>query len=358
MGALGLAAACVLAAGCCALSAPRHQGPPSDHFDGSRFFNPGAHDERGVGAMLRWMTHRHPGPWRKWTDAPRGRAPVRRVEPGAMRVTFIGHSTVLLQMDGLNVLTDPVWSDSVGPISGIGPRRHCPPGLYITDLPPIDVVLVSHDHYDHLDLPTLESLAEEHHPRVVTGLGNGALLESHGIGRGIELDWWQSVDISSPDGRALLRVTSVPAKHFSMRGVCDRNESLWSGFVITGPSGSVFFAGDTGYGPHFRAIASRVGSIRLALLPIGAFRPREFMGPVHMSPDEAALAHRDLGARTSMAIHFGTFAQADDGQDEPATDLVAALQRANELRDRFWILANGESRDVPRADVAIDDRAP
>jgi L-ascorbate metabolism protein UlaG (beta-lactamase superfamily) len=221
-----------------------------------------------------------------------------------------------------------------------GPKRVRPPGIRFEDLPHIDAVIVSHDHYDHMDLPTLKRLQKEHHPRFVVPLGNAAILESAGILGAVELDWWQS-DAVAPG----VKVTATPSQHFSNRGAFDQGNALWASYVIEGKSGRVYFAGDTGYGPHFKEIARRLGAPRLALLPIGAFRPRWFMGPVHMAPEEAVKAAKDLGAALSLGIHFGTFRLADDGEDEPAAQLAQTL--ANEPGVRFEVPQFGVGRDVP-----------
>ncbi len=329
-------------AGCCVFSGPRHTGPVTDHFDGEKFVNQGAVEEHGFGAVLKWATSRKPGPWREWTDAPYGPPPPRRVGLGELRVTFINHATTLVQMDGVNVLTDPIWSDRCSPVSFAGPKRHRPPGLRFEDLPPIDAVVLSHNHYDHTDLPTLRRLEDAWHPRFFTGLGNRALLEKAGLGRVTELDWWQEEPLAPG-----VSVSSVPAQHFSNRGMCDRGGTLWTGYVVKGPAGPVYFAGDTGYGPHFRQIRERFGPVRLALLPIGAYKPEWFMSPVHTSPAEAVRAHQDLEAGTSMAMHFGTFSLGDDGQDEAPAELAIALEKAGPAAGRFWVLGFGEGRDVP-----------
>jgi L-ascorbate metabolism protein UlaG (beta-lactamase superfamily) len=317
----------------------RHLGPASGHFDGRRFHNP-REEARGFLDFARWMATRRPGAWRDWIQPPRFPPPPRRVE--GLRVTFVNHAAALVQAAGANILTDPVWSERVSPVSWIGPRRHRPVGVAFEDLPPIDLVAVSHDHYDHLDLPTLDRLWRRDAPSVVTGLGNRALLASRGIGGAVELDWWQTLAVSDR-----LTVTCVPVQHFSGRGILDRNRTLWCGFVFSTAAGDVFFAGDTGYSEDFRRVRDRHPSIRLALLPIGAYRPEWFMGPVHASPAQALQIHRDLGARTSLAIHFGTFRLADDGQDEPAEEIRRLLDAEPEPKPRFWVLENGEGREVP-----------
>lgn len=325
----------------CALSAPRYHGPPSDHFDGKRFHS-AEPLEQGFGDLLRWITHRERGPWRDFTDTPPGDKPPERVTGGTLRVTFVNHSTLLIQMDGANILTDPVWSERVSPVSWAGPRRHRPPGIRFEALPPIDAVLVSHNHYDHLDVPTLRRLAKAQRPAVFVGLGNTKFLEKRRVSGASDLDWWESASIGEG-----VTVTAVPARHFSTRGLFDRDRTLWCGFVVQGPSGSVFFAGDTGWGSHFEKIGRRFPNLRLALLPIGAYRPRWFMAPAHIDPEDALRAHETLGAATSIAIHFGTFAQADDGENEPTAELRAALERRPDPRPRFLLLDNGESVEVP-----------
>ncbi|HEY6066206.1 MAG TPA: MBL fold metallo-hydrolase, partial [Thermoanaerobaculia bacterium] len=299
-----------------------------------------------LGDVVRWMATRKPGPWRKWTEIPPAAAPAWRVGAGEMRVTFVNHATVLVQMDGVNVLTDPIWSERCSPVSFAGPRRVHAPGLRFEDLPPIDAVLVSHNHYDHMDVPTLRRLEQERRPRIFVPLRNRRTLERRGVAGAEELDWWQSARISEG-----IQVHAVPAQHFSGRGLFDRDRALWAGFVVTSPAGSTYFAGDTGFGPHFAEIRKRLGPPRLALLPIGAYRPEWFMSRVHMSPDEALRAHGILGAGTSAGIHFGTFRLADDGQDEPA-QRIEELLRGGDPPPRFWILGPGEGRNVPAVEMS------
>jgi L-ascorbate metabolism protein UlaG (beta-lactamase superfamily) len=318
---------------------PRYRGPRSDHFDGREFHNLEPTAVRGFRDLLCWRRTSRPGPWSEWIDSKPGPTPESRVAD--LRVTHVNHSTVLIQMDGMNLLTDPVWSDRASPVSWAGPRRHRVPGLRFEDLPPIDVVLLSHDHYDHLDVSTLRRLAVAHGPRFVVPLGVGALLRSKRIGRVEELDWGQAA-------KGAPRISSVPAQHFSGRGLRGRNTTLWCGYVIEGRGGPVYFAGDTGWGPHLRDIRLQFGPVRLALLPVGAFLPRWFMAPVHLSPQDAVEAHRALEASTSVGIHYGTFRVADDGIDEPRVELERAAAGAGD--PRFWLLPFGEGRDVPPLD--------
>lgn len=258
--------------------------------------------------------------------------PPSAVESPSLLVTFVNHSTVLLQQPGLNILTDPVWSERASPVSFLGPRRHRLPGIEFDRLPPIHAVLLSHNHYDHLDLPTLRRLAaSRQQPIFVAPLGLDRYLESRGITPARQLDWGDSLAVPGAT------IHAVPAIHFSGRSPFDRNQTLWSGYVIQSAFGAIYFAGDTGFGPHFAWIRDRFGAPRLALLPIGAYEPRWFMSPVHMNPEEALEAHRILGATTSIAIHHGTFQLADEAIDAPRRRLLAC-----EGGDSFRVLENGQ----------------
>lgn len=327
------------------IAAPHYHGPRSDHFDGRRFHNLLTAEPHGPGAVLQWQLTKQPGTWREWVDAPPGPPPPVHVPTGRMRVTFVGHATMLLQLDGFNVLTDPIWSMRCSPLQSIGPKRHRPPGIRFRDLPPIDVVLVSHNHYDHLDIGTLHRLRWKCDPRIITPLGNGALMRRHGLPGATELDWWKATTVRRTDAAEEIAVTLVPAQHFCARALSDRNANLWGGFVISGPSGHAYFSGDTGWGPHFERIARSFAPIRVAMLPIGAYLPRWFMKPVHIEPAEAVEAHKVLGAGASVAMHYGTFALGDDGEREPVDDLRRAIAAAGD--PQFWILEHGEGREVP-----------
>ncbi len=331
-----------LAVGGCVLSAPRYQGPPSAHFDGERFLNQGNVTEAGTADLLRWLLGGAPkGPWAQVQDAPSGPRPPYRVPAGTLRVTFVNHATVLLQLDGVNVLTDPIWSQRASPFSFAGPARFRPPGLRFEDLPPIDAVVLSHNHYDHFDAPTLVRLSKQFpRARFFAGLGNLAMLRKLGIDRAEELDWWDSRELGE------VKLTAVPVQHFSGRGLCDRNGTLWAGWVLQGKTGgNAYFAGDTGFGPHFAQVGERFAPLRLAVLPIGAYKPEWFMKPIHVSPAEAVEAAKALRAKVNVPMHYGTFNLADDGQDEPLQALTEATKAPGS--PVFWPLGFGEGRDVP-----------
>ncbi|MEO8089734.1 MAG: MBL fold metallo-hydrolase [Gemmatimonadales bacterium] len=307
---------------------------PSDHFDGRRFFNPNGAN----GQPLRKLPRLLLTPRTRWPS----KVPIeprRPPTPGPdeVVVAFIGHSTILIQAAAANVLIDPVYSERASPLSFAGPRRVRAPGVRFDDLPPISLVLLSHNHYDHCDITTLRRLEQRFHPPVVTPLANGPLLRTAGFRRIEELDWWEEASA------APIPVTVTRAQHFSARGPFDRNRALWGGFLIHAGGQRILHAGDSGYGPHFTEIARRLGPIDLALLPIGAYEPRWFMKDIHMNPAEAVQAHLDLAARQSIAMHFGTFQLTPEGIDEPVRDLAKALAERSVPADRFRALEVGDS---------------
>jgi L-ascorbate metabolism protein UlaG (beta-lactamase superfamily) len=306
----------------------------SDHFDGTRFRNLAGAAGQPFSAVPRMLLEPRTR-WPSHIDVTPRHPPA--LDGAAAVVTFIGHSTFLIQTPAGNVLTDPMYSQRAGPFKMFGPRRVRQPAVPFDALPPISTVLLSHNHYDHCDLPTLRMLAARFDPLVVTPLGNGPLVRSTGIGRVEELDWWQEGKLSA------LPITLTPAQHFSARGPLDRNRALWGGFTLVTGGARIFFAGDTGYAPFFPDIRQRLGQIDLALLPIGAYEPRWFMKDVHMNPAEAVQAHIDLDASQSVSMHFGTFQLTTEGIDEPVRALEAACRSRNIPPSRFRTLDFGES---------------
>jgi L-ascorbate metabolism protein UlaG (beta-lactamase superfamily) len=323
--------------------------PVSDHFDGTLFFNPeptirNATGKRfGLLSILRARFARDDTVWSRWPDFVENRVyprPEADVPAEAVDVTFIGHASFLLRFAGFNVLTDPVFSKRCSPVSFAGPARVRPPGLALRDLPRIDFLVLSHNHYDHCDVASLRALRRRFpQMRIVCTLGNAGFLAAKGIAGAKELDWWGSVDFEG------VRMTLTPARHFAARGLNDRNRTLWGGVMIEPVGGpKVYFAGDTGYTKFFAEIAARLGAPDLALLPIGAYEPRWFMGPVHMNPTDAVKAFGDLGAKRAVGMHFGTFQLTAEAIDAPERDLVAAKADAGVAAGDFVTLDVGETR--------------
>ena len=305
-------------------------------FDGKRFSNPEGPPPHAFGEFLRWQFTRKRGAWPARVANPVVSKPPARVEGEDLLMTYIGHVTILIQTAGLNILTDPVWSDRASPSGWAGPKRVRAPGIAFDDLPKIDLVLVSHNHYDHLDVVTLRRLWQRDRPRIVTPLGNARIMTLPAD----EMDWGDSLAIGN---RA--RIVATPLQHWSARSFSDRNEALWAGFVVDVPGGAVFFAGDTGLGSGWwiDPVRAAVSDLRLALLPIGAYEPRWFMKDAHMNPFEAVQAFKRLGARNALATHFGVFPLADDGYDDAERGFLAARAEAEISPDVFRTLQPGES---------------
>lgn len=315
--------------------------PP--YFDGKKYHNIVLKQEnRTIRHLMRWLMTRKRSKWPKQLSVQQKTIPVTRTEVGQLRATFINHSTALLQLDGLNILTDPIWSKRCGPFRWAGLKRVAPPGVRFEDLPPIDLVLVSHNHYDHMDLPTLKKLYRKHKPVFCVPLGNRGFLEAKGLRNIFEFNWWEEKTCLGN-----LKITFVPAEHFSRRGLWDDNKTLWGGYVLKGSTAPIYFAGDTALGPHFEEIYKKFGPVRLALLPIGAYSPRWFMSSVHMSPEDAVNAHLILKAKLSIGIHFGTFRLSDEAYDDPIIELTSALKKKGVRAQEFLALSPGEGYDVP-----------
>jgi N-acyl-phosphatidylethanolamine-hydrolysing phospholipase D len=311
-----------------------------------RFSNPGGPLAHGsLGVRLPFFLRRIAGSFRE-----RPGAPERLANDGAFlrenarhsvpTVTWVGHATLLVQMDHVSFLTDPIWSDTASPVSFAGPRRFVPPGLALEELPSIDFVLVSHNHYDHLDLPTLVALAERNPAtRFFVPLANGALLRARGIANVEELDWGES------RAHADVRVHCLPARHWSRRGPRDENRALWSSWAVTGPARRFYFAGDTGFFEGFAHIAAALGPFDLAALPIGAYRPVAMMREAHLDPEEAVRAALALRARRALGVHFGTFDLSDEPLEEPPRRFRAAAASSAIGEDGAWLLRIGETRE-------------
>jgi L-ascorbate metabolism protein UlaG (beta-lactamase superfamily) len=343
---VGLASLAVVLGGCGA--APY---PTSAHFDGDRFLYPGVDNDKSIGDLAEWLVTREPVAWPE-TLPNRGR-PALAVAPAGdtLTATWIGHSTFLLQVGTRTILTDPVFSDSVGPTSFLGPARVRPPGMSVEALPPIDAVVVSHDHYDHLDLPSILAIEARFHPVFVVPLGVASLLRSEGIENVRELDWWQTTGL---DGTPRTRVTLTPALHWSGRGLGDRFATLWGAFYVDNDAGvRVYFGGDSGYAGHYRETFERMGAPDLALLPIGASSPRWFIKDNHLDAADALLAHEELHARHSIPMHWGTFQLGDEAWDDPAKKLAdeAARRGLGEAFRAIEVGATWDRRDLARASV-------
>ena len=313
--------------------------PLSDHYDGRRFFNPGVtRSSRGLLQVLRWRLHDERPAWpTAVSDGLVYPPPPDTVPEGFVAITFINHASFLIRFPGAVILTDPIFSERCSPVSWAGPKRVRPPGIPLQDLPRPDIVLLSHNHYDHMDLPSLREIHRRHAPIFVTTLGNANVIRHLGISA-TELDWWQDVTLGS------LRITATPARHFSARTPFDRNRALWAGFMMRADASQILFAGNSATGSHWQDIRSRLGAPGVALLPIGAYEPRWFMAAAHMNPAEAVQAHLDLGARRSVGMHFGTFHLTDEAIDAPLVALAEARALAGLQEEQFGVQGFGETR--------------
>ena len=308
---------------------PYHNGPVTDHFDGLRFFSPGRANfaDKSRMDLLKWQFGGGNESWPGQFPSPFQDKPPQRVEAG-LRVTLVGHASYLIQTDALNILMDPVWSDRASPVSFAGPRRVNAPGISLADLPKIDAILLTHNHYDHMDVTTLSALANVHAPRIITPLGNDAILTAADPTLAPLLsvcDWGDSIALSDR-----VMITLEPSLHWSARGISDRFMALWGNFVITAPAGRIYACGDTGYEPQsiFPRMKAKYGGFRLALLPIGAYEPRWFMQEQHMNPLEAVAVFKELGAESAIGHHWGTFKLTNEGIERPREALAVALHEA------------------------------
>lgn len=345
-----LAAAGMLTAAGVASLLPRkanayYAGPRSDHFDGQKFFNPGGHSPKGLWQVSRLYMGET---WSGWPEAipspyPQDKPPAS-VDGRHGRIVLVGHASWLIQVGGRNILIDPVWSERASPFSVMGPKRANPPGIAFDDLPPIHVVIVTHNHYDHMDVETLARLSDRHRPLVLTPLGNDTILRAE-IPRidVTAVDWEASTDLGGG-----IVAHAERAQHWSARKLRDRSHALWASFVIETPVGKIYAVGDSGFsdGGTFRRVAARHPRLRLALLPIGAYEPRWFMAGQHMNPADAVAAFQLCGAELALGHHWGTFQLTTEPYDQPPFDLGIALTRAGIAAERFLPMRPGELREI------------
>jgi L-ascorbate metabolism protein UlaG (beta-lactamase superfamily) len=325
---------------------PYYEGPVTDHFDGLRFSNPpGGPAMKPISEFLKWQMGGGREDWPETYPSSFSDQPPARV--AGLRVVLIGHASVLIQVAGLNILVDPIWSERASPFTFVGPKRVNAPGIAFEKLPPIDAVLITHNHYDHLDRATVSRLWHRHRPRIVAPLGNDAVIRDFDDSIVVETrDWGQAVALSDA-----VTVHLEPAYHWSARGMTDRRMALWCAYLLTTPAGVIYHIGDTGYGEGaiFRTVRARYGTPRVALLPIGAYEPRWFMQPQHMNPDEAVRVFQDCGASQALGHHWGTFQLTDEAIEQPLRDLTGALAARRIPAERFRPLRPGE---VWEAEVA------
>ena len=312
----------------------------SDHFDGERYYNPTLPQNfvPSISSVFKLLLEGR-SKWPKYVPNTAVPQLNEKLASNDVAVTFVNHATFLLQISGLNILTDPVWSRRVSPFRWLGPARVRKPGIAFDELPNIDLILLTHNHYDHMDLDTLTKLNQRFAPTVLVSTGNKTLLRSIGFEDVHELDWWDDIQINPA-----LKITFAPTQHFSGRSLWDRQKSLWGSYMLHYRNRLIYFGGDSGYSSHFSEIRQRLGPPDLSFLGIGAYAPRWFMKPMHMNPEEAVQAHQDLESRQSIGMHFGTFQLSSEAIDQPKIDLEAALSQQDVPDEQFVTLAEGETR--------------
>jgi L-ascorbate metabolism protein UlaG (beta-lactamase superfamily) len=313
-----------------------YKGPVTDHFDGDLFYNPWSRYQTTFLDVMKW---KFTAKTVEWPQSVKNN-PFPVIDPqyqrGDVSVSFINHASFLIQVGGLNILTDPVFSERTSPFSFAGPKRVREPGIAFDALPHIDAVLVSHNHYDHMDLPSLQRISDKYNAKIIVPLGDKGWLENDGVNNVDQMDWWETRELSSD-----VKIHFAPAQHWSARGITDKNKSLWGSFLIEFKGKMIYIGGDTGYGPHFQMAAERFPTIELALIPIGAYEPRWFMKYAHMNPEDSLKAFRDLKAKKAIGMHFGCWQLTDEGIDEPAIELRKQMnlvkEDAEDLKLRFLI---------------------
>lgn len=314
------------------------------HNDGQRFYNPTLptnRDHKSFWAGLKMWYSTPRAPWPKYVANTATPNLNHTLGASDIAITFINHVTFLLQLPGLNILTDPVWAKRASPLSWLGPARVRDPGVVLDALPHIDLVLISHNHYDHLDLETIAYLNKKFKPQFCLALGDSRVINKLNLTNFQEFDWWQSKQINSAT-----KITFTPMQHWSARGMFDQYQSLWGSFVIEHNGKKIFFGGDGGYCGHFKQIYTKFGSFDLAFLGIGAYEPRWFMQNMHTNPEEAVLAHIDLHAKLSIGMHFGTFQLSAESIDQPLIDLQTAKLKHSVSAQQFITLDQGATKVI------------
>ncbi len=319
------------------LSCKPYQGPISNHFNGTKFINPSRRPAKGLKEVSEYGRTRKPDKWQKVVDPEYKSRTIPAPPSDDIQYTFINHSTFLIQIAGLNILTDPIWSERCSPFQWAGPRRMRPPGITFENLPQIDLVLISHNHYDHLDKHTIKRLAKKYNPTFIAPLGLTSILKKYGCKKVHELDWWEATAFRQ------LKIKATPANHFSSRGTFDRDKTLWAGFIISYDERKIYYTGDSGYSDVFTEIGAKEGPFDLSFIPIGAYLPKWFMSPIHISPDQSIQVHQDVQSRFSVAMHFGTFPLADDNPERSKQELIDYREEAGLSDSDFMIPLEGST---------------
>lgn len=312
----------------------------SEHFNGKRFVNPTLQTQfkPTFYNFIKMMSHKR-AKWPKHVEnkgTPQLNHPLTNND---FAITFINHATFLIQTEQINILTDPVWSKRASPVSWAGPKRVRKPGVDLDNLPKIDLILISHNHYDHLDKKTLKKIATKHSPIILVPIGEKKRLKSWGIKHITELNWWDQQTISP-----IVQITFTPSQHASARSIFNRDKTLWGSYFIKIQNRTIYYGADSGYSPHFSEISKRLSPPDVAILSIGAYLPQFFMQPIHTSPAEAVLAHKDLRAKQSIAMHYGTFQMSAEAMDQPIIDLQKARKNEGITPQEFITLHEGETK--------------
>lgn len=309
--------------GCKTLSVPKYKGPITENWDGKRFNNPSGNEMGSFVKLMRYQSKTKRGVFEVLPETKYKKIDFADVDRQAIYYKQINHATTLVQHKGKNILTDPVYSKRASPFTFMGPKRHREPAIPFDELPKIDIIVISHDHYDHLDIATLKRLSERDEPTIYVGLGTKAFLEKFKIKNVVDMDW------GDHQMNGEIKVSFLPAKHWSNRFMSPR-KTLWGSWMFSSKEKNIYYAGDTAYDNHFKAIKDEYKTIDLALIPIGAYKPRFFMEHVHMAPEIAYKAHQDLAPSTSFAIHWGTFQLTHEGMFDPVDELQEILQTEND----------------------------